>query len=77
MKVIAMRSTAQRIAETVHANGARVLCFPCLAARQGLAEHDVRAAALPLIARAGLTLAHRLCASCGRVAETLVQRTAA
>jgi len=68
---------AHRVAEAVHDGGARVLCFRCLAARQDLSEHDVRAVALVLLARAGFGLVRRACSSCRRVGDVLVAQTVA
>lgn len=72
-----MRPLVQRVAEGVSLNEPHVLCFACLAAQQGLSEHDVRDAALVLVARAGLQLARRTCNSCGREDEVIVSRRAA
>jgi hypothetical protein len=72
-----MNTMAQRLADTVCTNGSRPRCFTCLAAQHSLDEHEVRAVALVLICRAGLGLARRVCASCGRAEETLVVRKAA
>jgi hypothetical protein len=71
-----MSPTAERVANAVHQNLPHALCFNCLAAQQGLDEHDVRAAALVLVARAGLTLAQRVCHACRRTDETLVSQNA-
>jgi hypothetical protein len=68
-------SVAQRVAEAVHTDGDQ--CFACLAERHGLDEHDVRAAALVLVCRAGLDLARRRCVCCGAREEMLVQRKVA
>ena len=72
-----MSPVAQRIANAVYQNSPHVLCFTCLAAQEGLNEHDVRAAALVLVARAGLRLARRVCYSCRRANDALVSRKAA
>ena len=66
-----MSPLAQRVAAAVHGSSPRVLCFGCLAAQQGLGEHDVRALVLVLISRAGLELVRRPCDSCGRTDEVL------
>jgi hypothetical protein len=58
----------------IHQNSPRVLCFACLAAQQGLKEHDVRAVALVLVVRTGLQLARRACSRCRRPSEALVAR---
>ena len=50
------------------------LCFHCLAAKQGIQEHDARAAALVLIARADFDVVTRLCDSCLQTGESLVFR---
>jgi hypothetical protein len=69
---------AQRVADAIRRNGSGVvLCFGCLAAQQGLKEHDVRAVALVLVVRAGLQIARRRCSSCRRVDEALVAQKAA
>lgn len=72
-----MNDTASRIGAAVYQNSQRVLCFSCLAKQQGLREHDVRAAALVLITRAGLQLVARMCSSCGRKDDLLAIRKAA
>lgn len=72
-----MSPLAQRIANAVLQNSPHVLCFTCLAAQEGLNEHDVRAAALVLVARTGLRLARRVCSSCRRANDALVSRKAA
>jgi hypothetical protein len=66
-----MSPVARRIASAVYLWSPQLLCFTCLARQQGLSEHDVRAAALVLVARAGLTLVQAVCCSCGRVDEVL------
>jgi hypothetical protein len=71
-----MSPVATRVAEAVCRNSSRVLCFACLAAQEGLDEHDVRAAALVLISRAGLILVRRVCYTCQRMDEMLVSRRA-
>jgi hypothetical protein len=69
---------AQRVADAIRRNGSGVvLCFACLAAQEGLDEHDVRAVALVLVVRAGLSLVRRRCATCGRVDEALIAQKAA
>jgi hypothetical protein len=65
---------AQRIADAVHKNQPRPFCFACLAAQEGVREHDVRAVALVLIVRAGLRLVQRVCSRCQRAGETLAAR---
>jgi hypothetical protein len=73
-----MSPAAERIASAVTRNGpGRALCFTCLAAQQGLQEHDVRALALVLMVRAGLHVARRVCSACRRAGDVLVARTAA
>lgn len=62
---------AERIARTVYQNSPRLYCFTCLAAQLGLSEHDLRAAALMLVARAGLRLIRRACSACRRTDEAL------
>jgi hypothetical protein len=71
-----MSPLAQRVANAVYQNSPHVLCFTCLAAQQGLNEHDVRAA-LVWIARSGLTLVRRVCYSCRRMDEILISLKAA
>jgi len=68
---------AQRVADAIRRNGSVALCFGCLAAQQGLKEHDVRAVALVLTVRAGLQLVRRRCASCRRVDDVLIAQKAA
>ena len=71
-------SVAQQVADAVGRNGPRVvLCFSCLATKEGLKEHDVRGVALVLMVRWGLRMARRVCYSCGRKEETLVNRKVA
>ena len=72
-----LAAVAHLVAEAVRDSGARVLCFRCLAAQQGLSEHDVRAVALVLLARAGFELVRRACASCQRVEGVLVAQEVA
>jgi hypothetical protein len=67
-----MSPLARRVAAAVYQCSPHVLCFSCLAAQQGLTEHDIRAVALVLIARAGLELARGVCSSCQRTDEVLV-----
>jgi hypothetical protein len=62
---------AERIARTVYENSPRLYCFTCLAAQLGLSEHDLRATALMLVARAGLRLTRRACSTCRRTHEAL------
>lgn len=71
-----MRPLVQRVAEGVRTNDPHALCFACLASQQGLKEHDVRDAALVLIARTGHQLDRRVCNSCGREGEVIVSRQA-
>jgi hypothetical protein len=76
--VASVSPLAQRVADAIHRNGPGiVLCFGCLAAQQGLKEHDVRAVALVLMVRAGLRVARRRCSSCRRVDEALIAQKAA
>ena len=71
-------TVAQQVAEAVQRNGARtVLCFECLAKQEGLTEHDVRGVALVLAMRWGLRVAKRVCHTCGRKDETLIERKVA
>jgi hypothetical protein len=72
-----MSPVAQRLADVVYLNSPQVLCFTCLATQSGLNEHDIRAAAVVLVARAGLGLVRRMCHSCRHVDEVLVARVAA
>jgi hypothetical protein len=72
-----MSPVAQRVADAVYHHAPHVFCFTCLAAQQALNEHDVRAAALVLVARAGLMLVRRICYACGRPDEMLVTQLAA
>jgi hypothetical protein len=72
-----MTPLAQRVANAVYARSPQVLCFSCLAAEQGLDEHDVRGTACVLVARAGLSLVERPCASCRRLKHMLVAEVAA
>jgi hypothetical protein len=67
-----MSPLAQRVAAAVYQNCPHMLCFTCLAAQQGLNEHDIRAVALVLMARAGLRLVRRVCSLCQRTDEVLV-----
>jgi hypothetical protein len=72
-----MNPLAQRVAGIVSQSAPDLLCFTCLAREQGLPEHDVRAAALVLITRAGFQLSQRVCSSCRRLDELLsVERAA-
>ena len=68
---MAVNPLAQRITNAVYQNSPRVYCFTCLAAQQGLNEHDVRAAALVLVTRAGLRLVRRVCFACRQRDEVL------
>jgi hypothetical protein len=73
-----MNPIAQRVAEAVYRNGPAVgLCFTCVAAQQGLKEHDVRGAALVLMICAGLRVVRRACSSCRRVDDVLVAQNVA
>jgi hypothetical protein len=72
-----MSPLAQRVAGAVYQNAPRALCFGCVAAQQGLKEHDVRGVAVVLVARAGLRLARRACTSCHRVEELLLVKNVA
>ena len=67
-----MSPLAQRIAHAVYQNSPHFYCFTCLAAQQGVREHDVRAVALTLIVRVGLQLVRRVCSRCQRSGEALV-----
>ena len=69
-----MSHLAQRVAHAVYQNAPHLYCFACLAAQQGLKEHDVRAVALVLVTRGGLRLLRRACASCRRIDEMLAAR---
>ena len=71
---ILMNPIAEGIARTVLRNFPHTLCFSCLAVKQGIQEHDVRAAALVLIARAHFDVVTRVCDSCLRSDESLVFR---
>jgi hypothetical protein len=68
-----MSPVAQRVVKAVYHNGRGALCFTCLAAQQGLREHDVRGVALVLTVRAGLRVVRRSCSVCRRVADGLVR----
>ncbi|HEU4371470.1 MAG TPA: hypothetical protein VFV05_24880 [Methylomirabilota bacterium] len=72
-----MNLLAHRILGAVHQNSPHVLCFACLAAQQGLKEHDVRAAALVLVVRADLELVQQVCSACRRPDEVLISQRAA
>jgi hypothetical protein len=72
-----MSPLAERIAHAVYHNSPRLFCFTCLAAQQGLKEHDVRAVALVLVTRAGLRLVRRACSSCRRTDEVLAAQKVA
>jgi cytochrome c5 len=72
-----MTPLAQRIADAVGQNSPHLYCFACLAAQQGIKEHDVRAAALGVIMRGGLQLVHRVCSRCHRSGEALAPGTSA
>jgi hypothetical protein len=68
---------AERIAHAVYQNSPNSYCFTCLAAQQGVKEHDVRAVALVLLVRAGLRLVPRVCSGCQRPSEALVVQKSA
>jgi hypothetical protein len=72
-----LNAVAQRVADAFDHSGRTAVCFPCLATEAGLREHDVRAAALVLIARTGLDLARGVCSCCQRECEVLAARKAA
>lgn len=72
-----MSPLAERVADVVSHNAPHVFCFKCLAAQQGLNEHDVRAVALVLVARRGLSLVRGVCHWCRHTDEGLVSRNAA
>ena len=72
-----MTPLAQRIATAVNENSPRVTCLTCLAAQQGVKEHDVRGVALMLIVRANLRFMRRRCSSCHRVGDVLLARNVA
>jgi hypothetical protein len=72
-----MSPLAERIAHAVCQNFPHPYCFTCLAAQQGVKEHDVRAAALVLIVRAGLKLRRQQCFLCRRTDEVLAAQNAA
>ena len=66
-----MQSVALRVADGVRLNAPRAVCFACLASQQGVSEHDVRDAALVLIARTGVRLERGVCCECGRPADVI------
>jgi hypothetical protein len=72
-----MSLLAEQIVHAVHQNAPHLYCFTCLAAQQAVNEHDIRAVALVLVARAGLRLAHRVCFRCQWSGEVLVAPKAA
>jgi hypothetical protein len=72
-----VNALARRIGDAVYQNSPNSLCFTCLAAQQGLSEHDARSAALVLIARAGLGLVRQPCYACGRTDDMMIVRQAA
>ena len=76
-KRVTMSALAEQIAHAVHQNAPHPYCFTCLAAQQAVNEHDIRAVALVLVARAGLRLAHRVCFRCQWSGEVLVAPKAA
>jgi hypothetical protein len=67
---------AEQIVRAIHANWPDVRCFACLAARLGVTEPAVRDAAQVLLARNSNTflLERRVCSSCQRPGEWLVER---
>jgi|KBSSwiStaDraftv2_1062776.scaffolds.fasta_scaffold131367_3 hypothetical protein len=67
---------AEHIANAVHASWPDVRCFGCLAARLGATDPAVRDAAQVLVARDSNTfmLERRVCSSCQRPGEWLVER---
>jgi hypothetical protein len=69
-----MNPIAEGMARAVLQNFPHTLCFHCLAAGQGIKEHDARAAALVLIARADFAFVRRICDSCQRTEELLVSK---
>jgi len=71
-----MNPMTARVADAVYQNSPDVRCFDCLAAQQGLSEHDVRAVAVVLVARGRLSLDQRICCACGRTDEMLVSANA-
>lgn len=66
-----MTPLAQRIIGAVYQNSPHLYCFACLAAQEGVKEHDVRAVALIVIMRGGLQLVSCPCSRCHRSGETL------
>jgi hypothetical protein len=68
---------AERIAHAVYQNSPNSYCFACLAAQQGVKEHDVRAVALVLLVRAGLRLVPRVCSGCQCPSDALVAQKSA
>lgn len=72
-----MTPLAQRIGRAVHRNAPNPMCLSCLARREGVAEHDVRSAALVLIVRQGLRLVQRTCSDCHHPGEALVVQQSA
>ena len=71
---IPVNPIAEAIARAVLQNFPHTLCFHCLAAEQGIKEHDARAAALVLIARDHFDVVRRICHSCQRPEESLVSQ---
>jgi hypothetical protein len=63
---------AQLVAAAVHRSAPRLLCLTCLAAEEGVSEHDVRTVALTLAVRGGLQLARCVCSRCQCTCVTLV-----
>jgi hypothetical protein len=72
-----MTPLAQRIATAVYENSPDLYCFACLAAQQGIKEHDVRAVALIVIMRGSLQLVSRFCSRCHRWGEALAPQKVA
>jgi hypothetical protein len=69
---IPVNPIAEGIARAVLQNFPHTLCFRCLAAEQGIKEHDARAAALVLIARDTFMIVRQVCHACQCTEETLV-----
>ena len=72
-----VNALAKRVGDAVYQNSPNCLCFTCLAAQQRLSEHDVRAAAMVLLARAGLGLVRKPCHACGRTGDMMIVLEAA
>jgi hypothetical protein len=71
---IPMNPIAEGIARAVLQSFPDPLCFRCLAAKQGITEHDARAAVLVLIARDHFAVVRRICHLCQRTDESLVSQ---